>query len=75
MFLNKENPWTIEPWHVRSAFRRIGIIVPEDAITLPEVAITGPDLEMENKVFYVTVTVSTVSTIWNCKDKFLNSNL
>lgn len=55
--LSKETPWILKPWHVRVAFRRYGIILPEEAIALPEKEIKGPNMEFENKEFYVTVTV------------------
>ena len=51
-------PWTIEKWHLRASFRKEGIIVPEDAMTIPEKAISGPDLSIENKEFYVTVKIN-----------------
>lgn len=59
--MNKENPWTLEPWHVRSAFRKAGVTVPESAITMPGHTISGPDMALEGKEFYVTVTVSFTS--------------
>ncbi|CAK9814046.1 39S ribosomal protein L9, mitochondrial [Anthophora quadrimaculata] len=55
-------PWTIEKWHIRTSFRRVGIIVPEDAITLPKRTISGPDMSIENKEFYVTVKIN------NCEE-------
>ncbi|CAK9822334.1 39S ribosomal protein L9, mitochondrial [Anthophora retusa] len=51
-------PWTIEKWHIRTSFRCIGFIVPEDAITLPEKTISGPDMSIENREFYVTVKIN-----------------
>ncbi|XP_076656906.1 mitochondrial ribosomal protein L9 [Halictus rubicundus] len=51
-------PWTIEKWHIRASFRKNGIIVPEDAITMPEKEISGPDLSIENKEFYVNVKIN-----------------
>ena len=55
-------PWTIEKWHLKASFRKEGIIVPEDAMTIPEKAISGPDLSIENKEFYVTVKIN------NCEE-------
>lgn len=52
-----ENPWTIEKWHVRSAFRRSGFWVPDHAIAMNGKTISGPNLELEKKIFLVTVTV------------------
>lgn len=56
--MNKENAWNLEPWHVRCAFRKAGVHIPESAITMPDNPISGPDLALEGKEFYVTVTVS-----------------
>nr|XP_034177872.1 39S ribosomal protein L9, mitochondrial isoform X1 [Osmia lignaria] len=60
--MNMDVPWTIEKWHVSANFRNAGFIVPQHAITLPEKAISGPDLSVENKEFYVTVKVN------NCEE-------
>lgn len=59
MLVNQENPWTIEKWHIRAAFRRSGIWVPDSAIKMGEKPISGPNLELEKKHFLVTVTVKT----------------
>ncbi|XP_066245761.1 large ribosomal subunit protein bL9m isoform X1 [Euwallacea similis] len=56
--MNKEHPWTIKPWHIKVSFRKCCYIVPEEAITLPEKLITGPDMNLENKEFFVTVTIN-----------------
>lgn len=56
--MNKDNPWTIEKWHIRTSFRKMNIYVPEECIELPEQPITGPDLNKEQKEFYVTVTIN-----------------
>ncbi|XP_044729984.1 39S ribosomal protein L9, mitochondrial [Chrysoperla carnea] len=56
--MNKDTAWTIEPWHIRASFRKSGYHVPEHAITLPEKPINGPDLTLEGKEFYVTVTIN-----------------
>lgn len=55
--VNNENPWTIEKWHIRAAFRRAGFWVPDHAIVMGEKAISGPDPELEGKQFLVTITV------------------
>lgn len=57
IMMNKENSWTLQPWHVRVAFRKCGIIVPEAAIKMPDKTISGPDLNLEYKLFLVAVTV------------------
>jgi large subunit ribosomal protein L9 len=57
--MNKEQPWTIEPWHIRLSARKAGIIIKDDdAIELPAGKITGPDVSLEGKEFYVTITVN-----------------
>ncbi|XP_015185013.1 PREDICTED: 39S ribosomal protein L9, mitochondrial [Polistes dominula] len=56
--LSPEVPWTLEKWHIRVAFRKALFHVPEEAITLPEKPISGPDLSIEGKQFYVTVTIN-----------------
>lgn len=61
--MNKDVPWTLEPWHVRASFRKAGFHVAEEAITLPGKPISGPDLSLENKHFYVTVTINNVEMV------------
>jgi len=57
--MNKEEPWTIEPWHIRVAARKAGIIIKDDScIELPAGKISGPDVSLEGKEFYVTLTVN-----------------
>lgn len=56
--MNKDVEWTLEPWHIRVAFRKAGIHVPTNCIQLPEKPIKGPNLDWESKYFCVTVTVS-----------------
>lgn len=56
--MNRENPWTLEPWHIRVAFRKTGIIVPEEAIELPKQPISGPDMDKEDKEFAVFITIN-----------------
>ncbi|KAG8036808.1 hypothetical protein G9C98_004130 [Cotesia typhae] len=56
--MSADNPWTLATEHVWSAFRENTIHMSRDSITLPERPINGPDLEMENKEFYVTVMIN-----------------
>jgi len=56
--MNKDNPWTLEPWHVRNAFQKAHVIVPESAITMPKQQIKGPDLSLEKKEFFITLTIN-----------------
>jgi len=55
--MNAEEPWTLEASHIRAAFRKAHVHVPESAFTMPKEKITGPDMELEGKEFYITVTV------------------
>jgi len=57
--MNKEEPWTVEPWHIRASFRKAFVNVPEYAITMPRRPISGPDLNLEDKKeFYITVKIN-----------------
>ncbi|XP_017767669.1 PREDICTED: 39S ribosomal protein L9, mitochondrial [Eufriesea mexicana] len=68
-------PWTIEKWHVRVSFRVLGYIVPEDAITLPKKTISGPDLSIENKEFYIIVKINNQEEVKvRCKIFHYSSN-
>ncbi|XP_058811538.1 large ribosomal subunit protein bL9m [Topomyia yanbarensis] len=56
--MNKDQPWVIERWHIKASLRKAGFYVPEEAITLPEDPIAGPDLLKQGKEFFCTVTVN-----------------
>lgn len=56
--MNKETKWTIEPWHVRVSFRKAGVHMNEDCIEMPPYKIEGPNLDLEGKHFFVTVTIN-----------------
>lgn len=57
--VNDSHPWTITEDHVRIAFRTAGYRVRNESITLPETAITGPDVEgKQGKDFAVTLTIN-----------------
>ncbi|KAM3956556.1 LOW QUALITY PROTEIN: mitochondrial ribosomal protein L9 [Aphomia sociella] len=56
--MSKLEPWTLEPWHVKASFRKSGFVVPEHAIEMPPVKIQGPDLKLQEKEFFVTVTIN-----------------
>ncbi|XP_071441130.1 large ribosomal subunit protein bL9m [Hetaerina americana] len=60
--MNKEMPWTLEPWHISMSFRKAGLSVPEQAITMPRYPIKGPDLSLQNKEFLVKVTINSLET-------------
>ncbi|KAJ3649274.1 hypothetical protein Zmor_021026 [Zophobas morio] len=56
--MNKDSPWTIQPWHISASFRKCCYMVPEYAISIPEKPIKGPNLDIEGKEFYITVTIN-----------------
>lgn len=56
--MNRDVPWTVEPWHIRVALRKAGVVVPDERIGLPETPITGPDPGKHNKVFAVTIMIN-----------------
>lgn len=56
--MNKDAPWTLEPWHIRVSLRKMGVYIREQDIKLPAEKITGPNLDMQNKEFEVEVSVS-----------------
>lgn len=60
--MNKDQPWVIEPWHIKASLRKAGYHVDEKTITLPVEKITGPDLLKQNKEFFVTVTINNLET-------------
>ncbi|XP_066597947.1 large ribosomal subunit protein bL9m [Prorops nasuta] len=55
--MSLDTPWVIEKWHLRTSLRLAGFCVPEEAITMPEKEITGPDLNKQNKEFFITITI------------------
>ncbi|XP_063367577.1 large ribosomal subunit protein bL9m [Cydia amplana] len=61
--MNKREPWTLEPWHVKASFRKAGFVVPEHAITMPPGKISGPDMSLQEKEFYVTITINKKETV------------
>ncbi len=58
VIMNKDEPWVLEPWHIKTSLRKAGMYAPVEAIELPKEPITGPDLLKENKEFIVTVTIN-----------------
>lgn len=73
--LSAEVPWTVEKWHVRTSFRKTGFCVPEEAIKMPEKTISGPDLSIQGKQFYVTVTINNRHEVKvRCKIHHLSSH-
>lgn len=58
VIMNKDEPWVLQPWHIRASLRKAGMYAAEDAIEIPKEPITGPDLTKEDKEFIVTITVN-----------------
>ncbi|RZF36401.1 hypothetical protein LSTR_LSTR002997 [Laodelphax striatellus] len=59
LVMNKENKWVVEPWHVKAALRKVGThILDESCIELPKTKIEGPDMNLEGKEFFVTITIN-----------------
>ncbi|XP_011067305.1 PREDICTED: 39S ribosomal protein L9, mitochondrial [Acromyrmex echinatior] len=56
--MSKDVPWTLEKWHIKANFRKAGIYLSEDTITMPEKPISGPNLDLQGKEFYVTITIN-----------------
>lgn len=56
--MNKDEPWVLEPWHIRASLRKAGVYAAEGTIELPKEQITGPDLLKQGKEFIVTVTIN-----------------
>ncbi|XP_075221619.1 mitochondrial ribosomal protein L9 [Lycorma delicatula] len=56
--MNKENKWVLEPWHIKASFRKAGVHLSEDCIEMPKNKIEGPDLNLEDKEFLVTVIIN-----------------
>lgn len=58
VIMNKDEPWTLEPWHIRASLRKAGMHAADGTIELPKEPITGPDLLKQGKEFIVTVTIN-----------------
>jgi len=58
ILMNMDQPWTLEKWHIRASLRKTGVFAPDQAIEIPEKPISGPNLELEGKIFLVTVTIN-----------------
>ncbi|XP_060864818.1 large ribosomal subunit protein bL9m [Metopolophium dirhodum] len=57
--MNKDEPWTIEPWHIRVSLRKMNVhVLSDDSIELPEHPISGPDFTLEGKSFVVYITIN-----------------
>lgn len=59
LLMSNNQPWTIEPHHLQTAMRKAGVFVARsESIILPEVPITGPDMDKQLKVLVATVVIN-----------------
>lgn len=67
--LNQDNEWTIQPWHIKTSARKIGVhIVNEAGIEIPGPPIHGPDPSLHGKDFIVILKVNNKEKIkMRCK--------
>jgi len=61
--LNSDNPWTIQPWHIKASLRKHKTWIEEKNIEIPGGEISGPDLDLENKEFIAVITVNNFEKI------------
>ncbi|XP_014219197.1 39S ribosomal protein L9, mitochondrial [Copidosoma floridanum] len=61
--MSVDQPWTLEKWHIRANFRKARVHVTDESITMPEKEIKGPNLDLEGKEFYVTVTINNTESV------------
>uniref|UniRef100_A0A1L8DRF5 Large ribosomal subunit protein bL9m n=1 Tax=Nyssomyia neivai TaxID=330878 RepID=A0A1L8DRF5_9DIPT len=60
--MNKDHPWVVEKWHIRTCLRKAGYYATDASITLPDRPIQGPDLSLENKEFTVQIKINGLET-------------
>lgn len=53
VLMNNLNSWTVEPWHVKVALRKVGLNADKECIHLPQQPISGPNEDYEGKEFCV----------------------
>ncbi|XP_017874643.1 PREDICTED: 39S ribosomal protein L9, mitochondrial [Drosophila arizonae] len=58
VIMNKDEPWVLEPWHIKASLRKAGFHCKEECIKLPTERIEGPDLRKENKEFSCIITIN-----------------
>jgi len=56
--MSNTQDWVIERKHIRLCLRRQNVVVPEDAIKLPEIKINGPNVTYEGKDIIVYITIN-----------------
>ncbi|KAL0270265.1 UNVERIFIED_CONTAM: hypothetical protein PYX00_007732 [Menopon gallinae] len=58
VIMHKENPWTLERWHVRVALRNINVMCTDECIELPKEQISGPNMDINEKDFLIYLTMN-----------------
>lgn len=61
--MNMDNPWTIQPWHIKASLRKHRTWVEEKNIEIPGGEINGPDMDLQNKEFIAILTVNNFEKI------------
>merc|ERR1711915_145522 len=56
--MNMENPWVIEPWHIKASLRKHKVWCSEADIEIPGGKIEGPNMDLENKEFVAVLTIN-----------------
>jgi len=56
--MNIKNPWTVEPWHIKTTLRKHKIWCDNKDIEIPGGKIEGPNMELENKEFIAVLTIN-----------------
>jgi len=56
--MNIENPWVIEPWHIKASLRKHKVWCSEEDIEIPGGKIEGPNMDLENKEFVAVLTIN-----------------
>eukprot|EP00088_Acartia_fossae_P034792 TRINITY_DN35754_c0_g1_i1.p1 TRINITY_DN35754_c0_g1~~TRINITY_DN35754_c0_g1_i1.p1 ORF type:complete len:294 (-),score=38.94 TRINITY_DN35754_c0_g1_i1:202-1083(-) len=56
--MHTDNPWTIEPWHIKASLRKLKTWCKTEDIEIPGGQISGPNLSLENKEFVAILTVN-----------------
>lgn len=56
--MSNTQEWKIEKKHIRVSLRRQNVIVPDEAIELPEAEINGPNIGYEGKDIIVNITIN-----------------
>lgn len=62
VFMNMHNAWTLEPSHMVVSFLQMNVVIKPENIHIPR-EITGPNMDNDEKEFYVTVTINNLEKV------------